>query len=206
MPTENNMLRKNPSLKEEADELMKVKGNTKGSEFLTLKKYVEIKYGIEKVRELEEKMAELGYPLHFDKIQPTYWYPQPLFFLATIVAKEILDWPDLFEFGYNSPPLSFGAKVFIKYLPLPLYIKTAPRVWRSFISFGDMEIPEFDEKERYVVVRIKNYKIHPASCRYYEGFFLKLAEHLIRSEKVTIEETECPHRGGSYHQFTVRWI
>jgi len=49
--------------KEEVDKLMKIKGKTKGSEFLTLKKYIEAKYGREGVKKLEKKTKELGYPI-----------------------------------------------------------------------------------------------------------------------------------------------
>jgi hypothetical protein len=191
--------------KEEADRLMKIKGKTKGSEFLTLKKYIKAKYGKEKVKELEKKMAELGYPLHFDEIRPAHWYPEALNDLAMIVAKETFNWKDLFEFGYNSPIFSFGLKVLVKFLPLPLFLKEFPKIWRKFVDVGTIEIPQFSEKEKYVIVRLKNYKFHPEMCRYFEGFFLRMSEYFIKSEKITIKETKCIHKDDPYHEFIVKW-
>lgn len=49
------MMVKESQLKKEADRLMKIKGNTKGSEFLTLAKYIEAKYRKEGVKKLEKK-------------------------------------------------------------------------------------------------------------------------------------------------------
>lgn len=192
-------------LKKEADRLMKIKGNTKGSELLTLKKYIEAKYGKEKVEELEKKMAELGYPLNFDEIKPAHWYSEGLNDLAMIVAKEIFNWKDLFEFGYNSPVFSFGVKVFIKFLPLSLFLKEFPGIWRRFVDVGAIEIPQFSEKEKYVIVWLKDYKFHPEMCRYFEGFFLKVSEYFIKSEKITIKETKCMFKEAPYHEFVVRW-
>ena len=83
-------------LKKEANELMQIKGNTKGSELLTLKKYIEMKYGKEGIDRLEQVMAEIGYPIKLNNIKPNYWYPEALNDLAMIVAKEIFNWKDLY--------------------------------------------------------------------------------------------------------------
>jgi len=146
--------------KEEADKLMKIRGKTKGSELLTLKKYIEAKYGREGVKKLEKKMTELGYPLYFDEIKPAHWYSEALTVLAIIVAKEIFNWKDLFEFGYNSPVFSFGVRVFIKFLPLPLFLKEVPKIWRKFVDVGTLETSQFNEKEKYIIIRFKDYKFH----------------------------------------------
>jgi len=199
------MIDKISKLKEQADALMKLKGNTKGSELLTLRKYVETKYGKEGIEKLEKAMAELGYPLIFDEIKPTYWYPEALNDLAMIVAKEIFEWKDLFEFGYNSPVFSFGVKVLVRFLPLPLFLKEFPNVWRKFVDVGEIEIPDFSLEKKYVIVWLKDYKFHPDMCRYFEGFFLRVSEYFIKSEKVTIEETKCSFQGDPYHEFIVRW-
>jgi len=191
--------------KEEADKLMKIRGKTKGSELLTLKKYIEAKYGREGVKKLEKKMTELGYPLYFDEIKPAHWYSEALTVLAIIVAKEIFNWKDLFEFGYNSPVFSFGVRVFIKFLPLPLFLKEVPKIWRKFVDVGTLETSQFNEKEKYIIIRFKDYKFHSEMCRYYEGFFLRIAEYVIKSGKITIEETKCIYKGDSFHEFIVKW-
>lgn len=191
--------------KKEADQLMQIEGKTKGSEFLSFAKYVETKYGQEGLKKLEKKMEELGYPIHFNEIKPAHWYLEALNVLSMIVAKELFGWKDLFEVGYNSPVFSFGVKVFIKYVPLSLFLKQLPRVWWKFIDVSSLEASEFDEKAKYMVICLKDYKFHPAMCRYFAGFFLRIAEYFIKSEKITIEETKCMFKGAPYHEFLVKW-
>jgi hypothetical protein len=182
---------------------MKIKGNTKGSEFLTLKKYIEAKYGQKGVKELEKKMMKLVYPLNFDEIKASHWYPEALNVLAFIVAKEIFGWRDLFEIGYNSPVFSFGVKVFIKFLPLNFIQKEVPKIWSKFVDVGTLEL--FQPRKKEYILQLKDYKFHPEMCRYYEGFFLRMAEYLIKSKKITIKETKCMFKGDPYHEFFVKF-
>jgi hypothetical protein len=195
----------NKTLKEIADQLMKIPGMTKGSELLTLRKYIEAKYGEEGVEKLEEKMKELGYPISFKKIKPAHWYPEAFNVLGMIVAKEIFGWQDLYEFGYQSPIFSFGVKIFIKILPLHLFLNEIPKIWKKFLDVGELEVLEFNEKEKSVTLALKNYKFHPEMCLYYQGFFLRLAEYIIKSEKITIKEQKCVFRGNDFCEFLIKW-
>jgi hypothetical protein len=188
-----------------AEELMKIPGNTKGSEFLTLKDYIFQKYGKEGVEKFEKEMEKLGYPISFDKIRPAHWYSEALNVLSYLVAKELFGWPDLFEIGYNSPVFSFGVKVFVKFLPLSLFLKQIPNIWKKFMDFGSLEVSEYNEKENCIILNLKGYKFHPLMCSYYKGFFLRMAEFLVKSEKIEIEEKKCIYKGDSYHQWEIKW-
>jgi len=193
------------SLKEQADKLMKIKGGTKGSEILTLSRYVEVKYGKEGVEALEKKMEELGYPCRFNEIRPGQWYREALNVLAMLAAKNLFNWTDLFDLGYNSPVFSFGVKVFIKFIPLTSFIKQIPEIWKKFLDFGTLEVHQLNEKEKYLALHLKNCQFHPELCRYYAGFFLRIAEYLIRSKELTIEETRCTYKNDPYHEYIIRW-
>lgn len=200
------MIEQNQKLKEQADTLMKIKGHTKGSEILTTRNYIQAIYGEEGVRKLEKKMAEIGYPVVFDEIRPAHWYQESLNVLINIVAKSLFGWQDLYELGYNSPVFSFGVRVFIKYLPLSLFVREVPKAWRKFLDVGSLEVSEFNKKKKYVILSLKDYNFHREMCRYFEGFFLRLAEYFIKSEEITIEEIECSYKGGSAHKFKIKWI
>lgn len=191
--------------KEEADRLMRIKGMTKGSEILTLGRYVEAKYGKKGLELLEKKMEELGYPLYFNQIRPAYWYSEGHNILAMIVAKEIFGWKDLFDLGYQSPVFSFGAKVFIKFLPLSLFCNKVPKIWRKFVDVGNLEIAELNEKEKYCIIRLSDYMFHPEMCSYYAGFFLRMGELVIKGKKFRIEEIKCMYKGDPYHEYLVKW-
>ena len=192
-------------LKKEADKLMKIEGMTTGSEFLSLVRHIEEKYGEEKTKFLEKEMEKLGYPCSFERIRPAHWYRESLSVLAMVVAKNLFGWRDLFDFGYRSPAFSFGVKVFIKLLPPPLFFNQVPKIWKKFLDVGSLEISQYSEKRKRVVVRLKNYMFHPDMCPYFAGFFLKIAEYVIKHKKIKIEETKCMHRGDPYHEFIIKW-
>ncbi|PIS38801.1 MAG: hypothetical protein COT34_01730 [Candidatus Nealsonbacteria bacterium CG08_land_8_20_14_0_20_43_11] len=99
-----------------------------------------------------------------------------------------------------------GAKVYIKYfLSLQKTFNAVPQYWKKFETCGELELYKLNEKEKYLVMRLKNYDIHPIMCPYLGGYFLGLAQNIIRSDKITIEETACIYKGGAYHEYTIRW-
>ncbi len=199
----NNLNQEN--LKKEADKLMKFKGNTRGSEILSLARYVKAKYGKEGLEKLEKKMEEIGYPLHFNEIKPARWYPEAQNNLAMITAKEIFGWKDLFELGYNCPTFSFGVRVFMKLASAEKVFQESAKTWKKFVDVGTLEPYKFNEKEKYIILRFKDYRFHPLMCPWYAGFFLKIGEYVIKGEKLTIEETKCIHKGDPYHEYVIKW-
>jgi hypothetical protein len=196
----------NKSLKEEAEKLLQIKGMTKGSEILTLAHYIESKHGKKEVWTLERKLEELGCPIHFNEIEPAIWYPESWIVLGMIVAKELFDWKDLYDIGYNSPVFSFGVRVFMKFLPLKAFVTQIPGYWRKFLDFGEIEGLISTEEKNCGTVRLKNYMFHPDMCLYFAGFFLRLAEYVIKSKKITIKETKCIYKGDSYHEYVFKWL
>lgn len=198
-------MNKQKSLKEEADKLLQIKGMTKGSELLTLARYVGSKHGKKEVWTLEKKLEELGCPIHFEKIEPANWYPESWNVLGMIVAKELFGWKDLYDIGYNSPVFSFGVRVFMKFLPLNAFVKQIPEYWRKFLDVGEMDAFISNEEKNCVVVRIKNYVFHPEMCLYFAGFFLRIGEYVIKNKEMTIKETKCIYRGDSYHEYVLKW-
>ena len=198
-------MEKDSDLKKEADRLMQIKGNTKGSEFQTLATYILQKYGKKELGLLEKKMEELGYPLHFDEIDPLKWYPESLNVLAFLVAKHLFGWKDLFEVGYASPKFSVGIRLFMRLSSLERILKETSRTWRKFLDIGTLEFVEYNKKEKYIVIRLKDYKTHPEMCRYYAGFFLSMAKSTQKGKNMTIKETKCMYKGDPYHEYVVRW-
>lgn len=192
-------------LKKEADNLMRMKGRTKGSELLTLSSYIRQKYGEQKLKLLEREMERVGYPLKFDEIKPMEWYPESLNVLAMVVAEHLFGWKDLFEIGSFSPKFSIGVKLFMRFVSLERVFKEASKTWRRFLDFGTLKPYEFNEKEKYFILHLKDYKTHPDMCRYYAGFFLRITQYLKKSKKITAEETKCMFRGDPYHEYTIRW-
>jgi len=133
------------------------------------------------------------------------WYQESLDVLATIVAKDLFGWKDLFKFGYASPNFSFGVKLFLKFSSAKRIFNEASKSWSKFLDVGTLESVIYNKKEKYVILRLKDYMFHPAMCPYYAGFFLKISRYVIKSEKITIKETKCMFKGDPYHEYLIRW-
>ncbi len=194
-------------LKKEADELMKIPGDTKGSEFITLRDYIKEKYGEKEVKLLEKSVKKLGYDLDFDEIDPLKWYPEALNILGILVAKKLFKWnaDDIFNFGNASPKFSFGVKLFVKLISLKKVFEEVGKSWNKFMKVGILEPYVYDEKNKYLILRLKNYKFHPVMCSYFAGFFLRFAQYTVKSKKITVKETACPYKGGPWHEYIVKW-
>lgn len=198
----------NYNLKKEADKLMEMKGNVRGEAFRTHATYIRHREGERGVKAVEKKMTELGYPLKFDEIKPLRWYSESHSVLVILVAKELFNWKDsdIFDMGNSAPKYSFIVKLLMKYFLSPkTTLEQSPKYWRKHYDFGKLEVCQFDEKEKYMSVRVKGYKTHPIVCIFHKGYFLRLCQYVIKSKNITIEETKCMFKGDPYHEHVVRW-
>lgn len=196
------------SLKQIADEVVKVKGNVKGEVFHTHERYIRYRKGEEGIRAVEQKLEELGYPLKFKEIKPLKWYRDAYSILVIITAYKIFNWTesDIFDMGQSAPAYSLIVKLLTKYFISPrIGYEAAPKYWKKHFDFGKMETPEFNDKEKYCVVRLKEYKFHPIICVFLSGYFVTFGRMVLQGKNVTIEEPKCMHRGDSYHEWVVRW-
>lgn len=199
---------KNNFLKQEVGRLIKIKGNIRGVVFHSHATYIRYREGEKGIRAVEEKLKELGYLLNFKEIKKMEWYPEALSVLVILVAKEIFNWnnSDIFEMGNSAPKYSFIIGSLIKhFLSLKKVFEEVPKHWRKHFDFGEMESYKINEKEKYIVLRIKGYKFHPIICIYHAGYFLRIAQLSIESEKITIKETKCMFKGDSYHEYIIKW-
>jgi len=195
--------------KKEAENLMKIKGNVRGEGILTDVEYLREREGEKGVKKVEEKLAELGFPLKFKKIQSLEWYPQGLDILKMLVMKEIFNWTDkdIFDMGAFAPRVSFLVRMLIKYfISAQRSFKESPNYWKQHFDFGELEAHEFNEKEKRIVFRVKNYKTHPIMCIILAGYFLQMSKYVLKSQEVTIKETKCAFKGDSYHEYVVSWV
>lgn len=195
-------------LKEIADELMKIKGNMRGDIFCTHATYIEYKKGPEGVKLVEEKLKELGYPVNFKKISRLKMYPSALSALIIFVTQNVFDWKDadIFDMGKSAPKCSLIVRLLTKYFISPKSgYEAAPKYWRQYYEFGEIEAPEFNEKEKYCIVRLKGYKTHPVVCIYFSGFFTTFGKMILRGIHIVVKEVKCVYKGDPYHEWIIRW-
>lgn len=196
------------TLQEVAKELKEVEGNVKADVILVQRDYILQKEGEEGLRRLEEKLKELGVDIDFQKMKGASWEKEWKNSLITVVAKEIFNWTeeDIFEMGRYSPRASFFIKMMMQYVvSLDVLFNNTNVYWKKQQDFGEMESVELNKEERYAIVRIKNFRTHPLLCVYHTGYFKGAVEFVTKSKNVTVEETECAHKGGRYDEFLVKW-
>jgi len=195
-------------LKEEAARLMQIQGNVRGEVFRANAAYIRYREGEEAIILLEEKLTELGFPLKFKGFKSLKWYPEALSVLVILVAKDIFVWKedDIFEMGNSAPKYSFIVQLLMRhFLSARKCFEECPQYWKAHFDFGELETFEFNEKEKYLIIRVKGYDFHPIMCIYHSGYFLRIAQFVIKSKKINIKETKCIYKGDSYHEYLIKW-
>ena len=194
--------------KEGIEKITQIKGNARGAVFQTHATFIRRKKGEEGLKAVEKKMAELGYPINFKKIKAVGWYPEALSCLIILVARDLFNWTekDIFEMGYSAPRYSFIARTLMTYfLSLKRFLVEVPRYWKKHLDFGELEVVEFNEEKKYIILREKGYEFHPLICVYHAGYYQGITEYVVKSEKISIEETKCVFKGDPYHEYVIRW-
>ncbi|PIQ74990.1 MAG: hypothetical protein COV84_03545 [Candidatus Portnoybacteria bacterium CG11_big_fil_rev_8_21_14_0_20_40_15] len=122
---------------------------------------------------------------------------------------EVFGWGDkeIKEMGNNAPKYSFIATTMLKYfLSVKKVFQETPRYWSKHYTIGRLEATQIDEEKKYGFIALKDFKVHPILCPYYEGYFLRISQFVIKSENITSEETECIFKDGNCDRFLIKWI
>jgi len=198
--------------KQEIERIAKTQGEVRGSALVTDMNYILQKKGEEGLKRLEEKIKEWGYNIDYRNIKNMGWYSVGLRLLSLLAVKEVFGWDekDIRNMGYSAPAYSFTLRLVMRYfLTLKKTYQMASSVWKKHYTIGRLETPEFHEteKEKYIILRVYDFKIHPIFCPYYAGYFLRAAELSVSSKEkiIGIEETKCMFKGDAFHEFKVRW-
>jgi len=195
-------------LKQIAKELMSIKGNIRGEGILTDIEYIRYRKGEKEIKMLEDKLKELGQPINFDEISPMEWYPVGWDVFKTLCLKEVFNWSDkdIFEMANFAPKVSFLVKMLMKYfLSAERSFKESPKYWKQHFDFAELEPYQYNEKEKFMIFRVKDFKIHPIMCVVVAGYFLRMAQFVLKSKKVSIKETKCVFKGASCDEYLINW-
>lgn len=196
------------TLKEKVDLLMKIEGNMRGELLRNNFIYLKQKEGEAAVKKMEDKLNELGYPLVFKDIKTYEWYKDPFCAVFMLVFQELFNWSDeeIVSLGKFAPKYSFIIKIAFKYLvSTKIAFWAAPKLWHKNVDYGEIESYEINETNKYLIFRLKEYKLHPLVCLYIKGYFIGLFEYIIGKNKVSAEETKCTFKGDSYHEYKISW-
>lgn len=194
-------------LKKQAEEILKKEGNTRGENYL-IAEYVEKKYGKNKVKELEELISYLlGRKYSFPEGRPKGWYKEAIDVVIILAAKNLFKWSDekIFEVGKFHALHSFTMRVLLRYfVSLDRLSKDAPKYWEKHFDFSELEVVRKDN-ENNLKIRIKGYKFHPVMNNFYAGYFQAIANGVISSEEIRMEQTKDVYKGDPYIEYKISW-
>ncbi len=193
--------------KEIAKNLMKIKGETRGLAIKDDFEYILQGRGKDGLKELEDKMEELGYPIKYQEIKAMNFYPSGLEPIVMLAIKELFDFnrEEFVKLGKFSAKIPLIIRLFMKYLgSLDIIVKSSPRMWRTYYTEGNLKVIDYNKKEKYLIARLENFALHPLYCIGLEGYFIATISMVVETP-ITCQETKCVHRGDEYHEFLVKW-
>jgi hypothetical protein len=193
--------------KEELDKLMKIEGEVRGVVFQTDAKYVLEKEGEEGLKKLEERVKELGYPIDYRGGESLDSHPIGLRVISLLLIKDTFGWsdPEIKRMGYMAPRTSFMVKILIRFFVSFKKVMTeSPKYWTKHYTIGSLEVINLDEETKDVTIRLKNFKIHPILCQYYQGYFEMMHEFAAGKAGVESKETKCMFKGDPYHEYVFK--
>ena len=193
--------------KEIADKLIKVKGKVRG---ITIKgdiEYVIYRKGKEALEQIENEMKRLGHPIKYKKIKAMNFYPLGLEAILLLAFKKLFGFSEkeFEEIGEYSSKLPSIVRTFMQYfISMKSITKQAPKMWNNLYSVGKLEVVELNEKEKYLILRLKDFKLHPLHCLGFKGYASNTVKMVVKNN-VSVEETKCVFKGDDYHEFLIKW-
>lgn len=196
------------NLKKEAEKLMKIKGEARGVHFKNDAEYVLLKEGKQGLDKVEKELEGAGFPIDYKKIKNTEFYPVGLRGISLLAIKQALGWGDkeIKDLCGFSVVVSLIARIYMKFFySIPKMIKVAPKIWEEYFTVGSFKVTDYNEKEKSVVLRVKDFDLHPTYCCCIEGFLKNIIKMITGAKEVSCRETKCSFKGGKYHEFLAQW-
>ncbi|MFA4998959.1 MAG: hypothetical protein WC514_02980 [Candidatus Paceibacterota bacterium] len=193
--------------KNELEELMKIKGETRGTTFKEDEDFILQERGKEGMEKMKEALVKLGCPIKFEDIHGWEFYPVGLEAVMLLLMKRLLGFGDdkIEECGFFGSRASFIIKVFLShFVSIKMFAKQAPVMWNKYYTLGSLKIKELSEDNRQAIIAVEDFCLHPLHCLQLKGYFRGILGMII-SQKVTCEEIKCIHKGDACHEFLIKY-
>ncbi len=190
-----------------ADDVMSFKGEVRGVVFKTDEKFITIKGGEGKIKEIEDEIKSLGYSIDYSNINAMNFYPIGLRILSLLAISKIfkMEEKDVKEMGSFAPKFSLLIKFFIQYfVSIKKTFLQVSRMWEKHYTKGKITPIKINEKEKRAFIKLEGLDIHPVFYIYLAGYFSRIAETIVKSP-VQVEETEDSFENEKYHIFSLKW-
>lgn len=192
--------------KRELGDLMKIKGEVRGAVFQTDAKYVLEKAGEMGLKKLEKKIKALGYEIPYRQAKATDWYPIGFRLISLLAIQNTFNFSDLEirEMGKTAPKFSFIVKFLFKLFSfLEKFVKQIPKFWKEHFTVGELEVLKLDEKNKKLIIHLKDVRLHPLFCLYLEGYCERILQFVVNQP--SCRETKCMFKGNPYHEYIFSW-
>lgn len=193
--------------KEELERLKNLKGEARGMGIKSSIEFIIQKEGKEALEKIESEMKRIGYPIKYKEMKAMGFYPLGLEAALFLVIKKLFNYSDkdFQEMGRFGAKSSLIIRLFTQYfVSFEKFIDKPPEMWRKYFTVGNLKIQEYNEKEKYAIVRLGEFNLNRFHCQLFLGFCCALLEMMIKA-KVTGQEMRCPFRGDEYHEFLLKW-
>ncbi len=196
--------------KEEIEKLIKIDVQARGVVFKTDTEYILAHEGEDGLKKLEEELEKLGYPIKYKEIKSMEFYPAGLRVLSLLAIRKTFNFDDekIKNMGLVATKKSIIVKLFIRFFlsVKEVLFKEAPRIWQKHWTKGEIVPIELDEKKKYAILQLKNFNLHPLYCSaYLRGYFSGILQMLVKSPKITCQETKCTFKGDECHEYLIKW-
>lgn len=194
--------------KQELDELLKLKGQIRGVVFYTDANYVLEKEGDDGLKKLEKRVKDFNYPIDYRKTDKTTYFPVGLRAISLILIKDTFNWSDeeIRKMGWNAPSISPIIKIFMRFFSsVKMIAEKVPNMWTNhYHNIGKLSAVT-DEKKKYFILKLEDFKVHHLFCVYLSGYFTRVVSFALNTKKIDCRETKCSFRGDKYDEFTITW-
>ena len=195
--------------KETINNLMKIKGEVRGVVLKTDEEYILKEKGKAGLEKVEQRLKELGHPIKYEEIKTMDFYPVGLRVLSLLAIREVFNFSDeeIRKIGIFATKMSLIIRLFTKYFlsMRRVVMKESPKMWDKHWTVGKLVPVELNEKQKYAVIRVEGFDLHPIYCIYLEGYFTGIVQMLVKLPKVDAKETKCSFKGEPYHEFLIKW-
>lgn len=186
---------------------MRIEGKARGGKFKDDLDFILKENGAEGLRRVEEKLAELGFPLKYKEIKEMEFYPIGLRVLLLLAIKEVFGFSDekIKMMGMSAAKVSLIMRFFMQYFfSLSKVFKEASQMWKKYYTVGKLIPMELNEEKKFVTLRVEDFNIHPIICPYLAGYFSTVVKMVVKNS-VFVQETKCVFNGGNCHEFLLKW-
>lgn len=190
--------------KEEFDEMMKIKGEVRGVTLRGYRDYILKEEGEEGLERFKKEIMKFDY---LEEIRTMDFYPIGHQVLAIELMKRIFNYDEkkFQEIGEFSAKVSMIVRLFSRYFfSVKQAMEHIPKMWEKYYTIGKIELGDFSEEEKFLIIRLKDFRIHPLHGQILVGYFSSLLK-MISGQKAKGEETKSPFRGDDCYEFLMKW-